>query len=101
MVKPTFEELKIIGNVEKNVCNFFGVSEQAIVNNDRTSQVTMARGYIFYTLHKDFGLSIAKIANTYHRTPRAVFWHVNKIKFLLKQRMYKEIYSNICESRNK
>lgn len=98
MVKPTLDELKTIGIVEKKVCQFFGVKEQAIVNNDRTTQVTMARGYIFYLLHVDFEFSIAKIANTYHRTPRAVFWHVGKIKYFLKQRMYKDIYNKICES---
>lgn len=101
MVKPTDEEFKTIERVEKNVCSFFGVNRQSIVNQDRTSQVSMARGYIFYILHKDYGLSISKIANTYFRTPRAVFWHINKIKFLLKQRMYKEIYTNVLSIQRK
>ena len=96
MVTPNQDEFKIIDNVEKDVCAFFGVNRQAIVNKDRTSQVSMARGYIFYILHKEYGLSISKIANTYFRTPRAVFWHIGKIKYFLKQRMYKEIYNNIC-----
>jgi chromosomal replication initiation ATPase DnaA len=97
MVTTTIEEKNLIDNVEKKVCKYFNVDKQAIVNNDRTSQVSMARGFIFYILHKDYELSINKIANTYFRTSRAVFWHVNKVTFLLKQRMYKEIYNNICK----
>ena len=56
----------------------------------------MARGYIFYILHVDKDMSTNKIANTYLRTARAVFWHVSKIKSLMKQRAYKEIYQNLC-----
>lgn len=101
MVKPTDEEFKTIERVEKDVCRCFGVDRQSIVNQDRTSQVSMARGYIFYILHKDYGISISKIANTYFRTPRAVFWHIGKIKYFLRQRMYKEIYNSICKKENK
>lgn len=101
MIKPTIEEFQIIERVEKDVCNFFGVHKQAIASKERTSQVSMARGYVFYILHKDYGISISKIANTYFRTSRAVFWHIGKIKYFLKQRMYKEIYNNICKKENK
>lgn len=101
MVKPTDEEYKIIERTEKKVCEHFGVHRQSIVNKDGTSIVSMARGYIFYILHKEYGISIAKIANTYFRTSRAVFWHIGKIKCLIKQRIYKEIYNSICEKGNK
>lgn len=101
MVKPTDEEFKLIERTEKKVCEFFGINRQSIVNMDRTSVVSMARGYIFYILHKDYKLSISKIANTYYRTNRAVFWHIGKIKHLLKQRIYKEIYNSICKKENK
>ena len=101
MVKPTEEEIKIIERIEKNVCDFFGVSVQSIVNMDRTSNVSMARGFIFYILHHDYKISISKIANTYFRTNRAVFWHIGKIRHLLKQRIHKEIYNSICEKENK
>lgn len=101
MVQPTDEEKKLINSIEQKVCKYFGINAKTIVNNDRASQVSMARGYIFYILHRDYGISISKIANTYFRTSRAVFWHINKIKHLLKQRMYKEIYNRICESQKK
>lgn len=96
MVYPTNEEKNVIDEIEKKVCKYFGVTQQDIVNYNRTAQASLARGYIFYILHKDYGLSIGKIENTYSRKKRVVFWHINKVKFLLKQRMYKEIYHNIC-----
>ena len=101
MIKPNEEEIKIIERIEKSVCDFFGVSVQSIVNMDRTSNVSMARGFIFYILHNDYKISISKIANTYFRTNRAVFWHIGKIRHLLKQRIHKEIYNSICEKENK
>lgn len=96
MAKPTKDEQRIIEKVESIVCSFFNVIPQKIVNANRTSQVSLARGYIFYILHNDYKISISKIAETYFRTPRAVFWHIEKIKYFLTQRMYKEIYDNIC-----
>ena len=101
MVRPTDEEKQLIDEIERKVCRYFNVPTQSIVNNDKTSQVSMARGYIFYILHNDYKLSINKIANTYFRTPRAIFWHVNKIKHLLRQRMYREIYVAICVQESK
>lgn len=97
MVQTTNEEKEIINNIEEKVCKYFDVEPQDIVNYNRTAQASLARGYIFYILHKDYGLSIGKIENTYSRKKRVVFWHINKVKFLLKQRMYKEIYNNICD----
>lgn len=101
MVKPTQEEKNLIDDVEKMVCKYFNVPCQSVVNRDMTSQSSLARGYVFYILHVNYKLSINKIANTYFRTSRTVFWHVNKVKHLLKQRMYKEIYNNICGKENK
>lgn len=101
MIKLTTDELKTIEYVEKRVCSFLSVDRHLIATTNKTAQVSMARGYIFYILHNDYKLSISKIANTYFRTPRAVFWHINKIKHFLKQKMYKEIYNSICKKENK
>lgn len=101
MVRVTENEKDLIDKVECTVCEYFNVQCQSIVNRDMTSQVSLARGYIFYILHVNYKLSISKIANTYQRQKRVVFWHINKIKHLIKQRMYREIYDNICECKNK
>lgn len=97
MVKPTKEEETILEQVEKSVCNFFGVTIDDIISRNITANITMARGYIYYILHVDKGISVNKIANSYFRTTRAVFWHINKVKHLLKQRAYAENYRKILE----
>ena len=97
MVSVTQSEKDLIDTIEKKVCDYFSIPCQNIVNRDMTAQVSLARGYIFYILHVNYGLSIGKITNVYLRKKRVVFWHINKIKHLLKQRMYKEIYNNICK----
>lgn len=97
MVRPTTEEIEVIHQIEKVVCSYLLVDQQEIVNRNKTSQVSLARGYIFYILHVDRKISINKIANFYFREKRVVFWNVSKIKFLIKQRIYKDIYEKICE----
>ena len=101
MVTITLDEKKLIDKVEKRVCDHFGINEQLVINKGRKSQVSMARGYIYYILHYDYNLSITQISNTYFLTRRAIFWHVSKVKHLLKQRIYKGIYDEICELINK
>lgn len=96
MVKPTEDEMLAIEKVEHIVCKHFGIKEYEIVSKIKKSQVSMARGYVFFLLHKKYDISVGKIAGFYERTSRAVFWHVNKISFLLRQRIYKEIFNQIC-----
>lgn len=97
MIKVSQEEKNVIDKVEESVCKYFSVPSQRIINKDMTSQVSLARGYIFYILHVDKKISINKIANVYLRQKRVVFWNVSKIRHLLKLKVYKEIYDNICE----
>lgn len=96
MVKPTEKEVTIIYKVERVVCKHFGVKEYEIVSKIRKSQVAMARGYIFFILHTNYNISSGKLSSYYDRTSRAIFWHINKISFLLRQRIYKEIFNQIC-----
>lgn len=98
MIKVTNDELKLIDKVEKAVCEYFLVKPQEVVNSNRTAQVSLARGYIFYILHVDYKLSIGKLVSVFFRKKRVINWNVSKIKFLLKQRIYKDIYNNICKS---
>lgn len=101
MINISNEERKLIDETEEKVCRYFNVPCQSIINFDMTAQVSLARGYIFYILHVEYGLSIGKLTTVYLRKKRAVFWNINKIRHLLKQRMYKEIYDNILSDEKK
>lgn len=98
MVQVTQDEKQLIDYVEKQVCDYLCVPTQAIVNRDMTAQVSLARGYIFYILHTKYKLSISKLTIIYLRKKRVVFWNISKIKYLLKQRIYKEMYDNILST---
>lgn len=97
MTNLTLEEQKVLERIESTICDYFNVDTDSIVNNDRTSNVTLARGFIIYVLHTKYGFSANKLAKTYFRTRRAIFWHLSKIGYIIKkQKMYIKIYEEIC-----
>lgn len=97
MTNLTLEEQKLLDRVESIICDYFNVDTNSIVNNDRRSNVTLARGMIIYMLHTKYGFSANKLANIYFRTRRAIFWHISKIGYIIKkQKTYIKIYEEIC-----
>lgn len=87
--------------VEEIVSSYFDVSIEDMKMGNRKSNVTLARGYAMYILHRDLGLSISKIAKEFGRTTRAVFWHISKISsFMEFSHIYKKIYGCLRSSEN-
>ena len=87
--------------VEDIVSSYFDVSIEDMKMGNRKCNVTLARGYAMYILHRDFGLSISKIAKEFGRTTRAVFWHISKISsFMEFSHIYKKIYGCLRSSEN-
>lgn len=94
-------EREYFGIVEEIVSSYFDVSIEDMKMGNRKSNVTLARGYAMYILHRDFGLSISKIAKEFDRTTRAVFWHIAKISsFMEFSHIYKKIYGCLRSSEN-
>lgn len=95
------EELQIIEKVEEVICNYFDVPQQKIINKDNTSQVSTARGYVFYFLHCIYGLSIGKLSLEYSKKPRTIYWNIEKIKSLVvNHKLHKEIFNNLRKELN-
>lgn len=92
---------KDVLNVEGAICRYFCISPNDLASNSRNSEITMARGFAIYILHTSFGYSASKLAREYRRTSRAVFWHVDKISHLIKQRAYKEMYQTLMSDLNR
>ena len=87
----------MIENIEKKICEYFGVDKEMLVATSSYRQPSFARSYLWYILHYDCGLSINKIAKQYGRTPRRINRVVSKIKYLIEtQKAYKEHYSALC-----
>ncbi len=97
----TYTERKIVDDLERCVCNVLNVDQEQIKNKNLKTNVTLARGFIFYILHKDYGFSISLISKLYKRSIRNVFWHNDKISHFLKQSIYKEIHNRIKVGINK
>ena len=94
-------EREYFGIVEEIVSAYFDVSIEDMKMGNRKSNVTLARGYAMYILHRDLGLSISKIAKEFGRTTRAVFWHISKISSLIElKKIKKKIYGCLRSSEN-
>jgi hypothetical protein len=91
----TYTERKIVDDLERCVCSIMSVESEQVKSKNLKTNVTLARGFIFYILHKRYGFSVSLISKLYKRSIRNVFWHNDKIEHFLKQNSYKEIYNNI------
>lgn len=91
----TYTERKIVDDLERCVCNVLNVEPEQVKNKNIKTNVTLARGFIFYILHKKYGFSVGLISKLYKRSIRNVYWHNDKIEHFLKQNSYKEIYYSI------
>lgn len=91
----TYTERKIVDDLERCVCSILSVESEQVKSKNLKTNVTLARGFIFYILHKRYGFSVSLISKLYKRSLRNVFWHNDKIEHFLKQNSYKEIYNNI------
>ena len=95
------KERELFNCIEDIVASYFDVAIEDMKKGNRKSNVTLARGYAMYILHRDFGLSISKIAKEFGRTTRAVFWHISKISsFMEFSHIYKKIYGCLRSSEN-
>lgn len=76
----TNEEKKQLSNaVCEEVCSHFGVSVENIRKKDITKKTSLARYFIFYILHRDFGLTTNFISCEYRRHVFIVFKGCAKI----------------------
>lgn len=94
--KPqSVEDLNIVSLVEQSVCSVLDVDIRLIGSKNMKSNVTLARGFIAYILHIDYGFSIGVIAMLYNRSRRNIFWHNDKIKHYIRQKTYKVLYDEM------
>ena len=89
---------KNISLVNEVVCDYFKVSISDIYSKNRTSKITLARGFIIFILHNNKKLSISTLSNEYKRIPRAIFWHCAKMRdYMDCYSEYRKIYDELCK----
>lgn len=96
MVAITENDRKIIDFTEEVVCKYFNVNLNDVTSKNHKRDASLARGFIWYILHCEYGLSITKISNEYYRNRRSTNHLIAKIKMAIKkQSYYREMYNNI------
>lgn len=87
-----------IDKIEHEVCVYFRVTEQDIINKDNSEISSNARHFLWYMLHFKLGMSPLKISNIYLKMPRAVKKGYAKIKNGIKYHSYyKVMYNELSE----
>ena len=88
----------MVQKIEEKVCNYFGIDKRLVVGKNHIINASLARGYLWYILHYDCGMSVNAIAKHYKRNSRSVHKLIAKVKYLVTtQRLYKEHYNALCE----
>lgn len=88
-------------NLEKIIADAFSISIEELTGRSIKSQHAEARAFLWLILHYTYGISTAKIAREYKKTPRAVNYALAKTKYLIGLRKdYADIYTRICNKLN-
>lgn len=94
----TSEEINKIEDTVGKICNYFGVSEQDIINNRGTEPIVNARFFSWYILHYHHYYSTNQIAHLYCRTSRNVYCGMRKIRLGIEsQPYYKKMYDDLLK----
>lgn len=87
----------MVQKIEEKICNYFGVDNTLVVGKNHIINASLARGYLWYILHYDCGMSVNAIAKHYQRNSRSVHKLIAKVKYLVAtQKKYKEHYNALC-----
>lgn len=98
MVELTEDNKRIMDLVEPIVCKYFNVNEKDVVSRNHKRDASLARGFIWYILHYNYGFSIKKLANGYYRNIRSITSLIAKTKHAIKKQVsYKQMYDTIIE----
>jgi chromosomal replication initiation ATPase DnaA len=86
----------MVQKIEEKICNYFGIDKRLVVGKNNIINASLARGYLWYILHYNCGMSVNAIAKHYQRNPRSVHKLIAKVKYLVTtQKLYKEHYEKI------
>lgn len=90
-MKLNFSQKQTIDKIEHEVCSYFKISEQDIINKDNSELVSNARHFLWYILHFKLNMSPLTISKIYLRLPRSIKRGYAKIKSGIKYHSYYQI----------
>lgn len=91
-----------IEKLSRFVSKHFGIEEKKLYSSSRNSQITLARHFAWYYLHKELNVSIGTLSKEFFRSKRAVFKGISNIGWMIEnQRIYRDMYNNFTEEYKK
>lgn len=93
---------ELIKNVEQQVCDFFALPIEDVFSKNTKRDLTLARHFVIYILHKDFGLSNNELAKRHNCSWRNICYICSNINSYLKyDKKYKNYYKCLLQYINK
>lgn len=85
-----------IEKVKHQVCTYYKVTFEQVLEKNNSKQVSGARNMMMYILHCDIEVSFGVLAKMFKRTSRNVQMRVADTKYIVEnQKKYQRIYTEI------
>lgn len=92
------EKRLLIDRIEWIVCQYFDVCPEDILDKGHKTEQSLAKGMLWYILHKDYKISSNALARVYFRTQRSLLMHIAKTTSCIQtNKRYKTYYKEIRE----
>lgn len=90
------EQEQQIEQVKNQVCTYYRVTFEQIIDKNQSKQVSSARNMLMYILHCDLGVSFGVLSKMLNRTSRNVQMRVADTKYIVEnQKKYQKQYTEI------
>lgn len=90
------EQEQKIEQVKNQVCTYYRVTFEQIIDKNQSKQVSSARNMLMYILHCDLGVSFGVLSKMLNRTSRNVQMRVADTKYIVEnQKKYQKQYTEI------
>lgn len=96
------EKRLLIDRIERIVCQYFDVCPEDILDKGHKTGQSLAKGFLWYILHKDYKISSNALARIYFRTQRSLLMHIAKTNSCIQaNKRYKTYYKELRETLDK
>lgn len=82
-------------------CEYFGIKESELYSHMTNDKYSIARYVIWYELHVNQKFTIRKIREEFFRKDDTIYKGIAKMKCLLKNKIYRDMYDKFIEEFNK
>lgn len=86
----------------ETICAYFSLEKNNVIEKTNKQTISIARNYIYYILHYEYGYSISQIAKRFNRCKREINYRISEIKYRINYfQSIKKEYQDILQNLNK